>query len=161
MTHYRTYSLALAGILSLSFNLPHAESPKSAIEVFSWMAGCWEGKGDNRQLEEHWTQPAGQSMLGMSRVLAGGKTVAFEFMRILEDERGIVFIAQPSGQKETPFRLSQFKNQQATFENPDHDFPQRIIYRKEPDGSLLARIEGKENGKELGMDFPMKPGKCR
>ena len=46
------------------------------------------------------------------------------------------------------------------FENPQHDFPQRIIYRLEKDGSLLARIEGVNQGREKGINFPMKRAKC-
>ncbi len=33
------------------------------------------------------------------------------------------------------------------FENPEHDFPQRIIYERGDEGSLGARIEGIQNGK--------------
>ncbi|MGH8854313.1 MAG: hypothetical protein ACREWI_08545 [Telluria sp.] len=42
------------------------------------------------------------------------------------------------------------------FENPAHDFPQRIIYRRVGDTGLHARIEGK--GK--GIDFPMRRTAC-
>jgi hypothetical protein len=38
------------------------------------------------------------------------------------------------------------------FENEAHDFPQRVIYRREGD-RLLARIEGKIGGKERSADW--------
>ena len=53
-----------------------------------------------------------------------------------------------------------YEKQEAVFENPEHDFPQRIICRLGDDGSLNARIEGKRNGKEKEMDFLMKRVKC-
>jgi len=28
------------------------------------------------------------------------------------------------------------------FENPAHDFPKRITYRLQPDGTLVTRVEG-------------------
>ena len=40
------------------------------------------------------------------------------------------------------------------FENPAHDFPQRIIYRKEGAYKLNARIEGPMNGELKRIDFP-------
>jgi len=41
---------------------------------------------------------------------------------------------------------------EAVFENPRHDFPQRVIYSK-TDAGLTARIEGTMNGKSRGVDF--------
>lgn len=41
------------------------------------------------------------------------------------------------------------------FENPAHDFPQRVSYRLAPGGRLLARIEGTHYGVTRGIDFPM------
>ncbi|MGH9962382.1 MAG: DUF6265 family protein, partial [Pyrinomonadaceae bacterium] len=68
--------------------------------------------------------------------------------------------AQPSGQKEASFRLRQATDDSVVFENPAHDFPQRIIYRKHASGGLFGRIEGKRNGQERSIDFPMRRAKC-
>jgi hypothetical protein len=35
-----------------------------------------------------------------------------------------------------------------------------VIYRLQEDGSLLARIEGMEDGKARGVDFPMQRAPC-
>jgi hypothetical protein len=43
-----------------------------------------------------------------------------------------------------------------TVENPAHDFPQRISYRKRGADSLLARIEGGTRD----IDFPMRRVAC-
>jgi hypothetical protein len=65
----------------------------------------------------------------------------------------------PSGQ--TMLGMSRtVANGKAVFENPQHDFPQRIIYRLEKDGSLAAAIEGMSKGKLKRIDFPMKRAKC-
>jgi hypothetical protein len=56
--------------------------------------------------------------------------------------------------------LIKLQSREAVFENPEHDFPRRIIYRLEPDGSLFARIEGMPKGKLRGLDYPMKRGRC-
>ena len=49
---------------------------------------------------------------------------------------------------------------EVVFENPDHDFPQRIIYRLGDNGALLGRIEGNSEGQEVAVDFPMTRTKC-
>ena len=105
--------------------------------------------------------PAGGTMLGMNRTVRDAKTVAFEFMRIVEqDEGGLVFVASPSGQSTASFAMLSLNDREVIFENPDHDFPQRIIYRLISDEDLLGRIEGTINGTERAVDFPMKKTDC-
>ncbi len=131
------------------------------IADLAWLQGCWGSiTPGERKATEHWIKPEGGTMLGLSRTIAGGKTVAFEFMRIVQEDDGeIYFIAKPSGQTEARFQLIKSTNREAIFENPAHDFPQRIIYRREGD-SLLGRIEGLNNGMSKAIDFPMGRTSC-
>lgn len=100
-------------------------------------------------------------MLGLSRTVKGGKTVAHEFMQIRETAPGkLAYIAMPSGQATTTFALVQASANHAVFEDPAHDFPQRVIYRRDGDTILNARIEGTLNGKAKGIDFPMQRTSC-
>jgi hypothetical protein len=89
-----------------------------------------------------------------------GQTREFEFMRIMEEENGDVYlVATPSGERETRFKLREVKGSEAVFENAAHDFPQRIIYRRDGD-SLIGRIEGVSEGKERAVDFPLTRVSC-
>jgi hypothetical protein len=129
------------------------------VQSLTWLTGCW--RSADGSVTEQWMKPEGGTMLGMNRTVAAGKTVAWEFLRIVQDENGTVsFIALPSGQKETAFRLTKSGDREATFENPDHDFPQRVIYRLREDGSLLGRIEGISKGKHKSADFPLNRVSC-
>ena len=129
------------------------ETPAPSVQQLAWMAGSWEGTAGKASIEEHWTHPAGGTMFAVSRTIVGGKTVAFEFLRIERREDGIFYVAQPGGRPPTDFKLAKLEGQTVAFENPQHDFPQRIIYRKNADGSLHARVEGERNGKTSGQDF--------
>lgn len=81
-------------------------------------------------------------MFGTGRTIVKGKTVEFEYMQIRQEELGgIVFIAKPSGQTEASFKLVSASEREITFENPVHDFPKKVTYRLEKDGSLLATID--------------------
>jgi len=105
--------------------------------------------------------PAGGSMLGVSRTERNDKTVFFEFLRIVEEEDGWSgLIASPAGQETARFEMIDFGTDQVVFENPDHDFPQRITYRLTADGKLLGRIEGNVNGAPRTVDFPMTRVAC-
>lgn len=138
-----------------------AQTQKPAINDLSWLAGCWEANNNGREINEQWMKPAGGVMLGMGRTVANGKVREYEFLQVREDADGaIYYVAKPSGQPEASFKLIKLQNREAVFENPQHDFPQRIIYRLQPDGSLFARIEGTANGNPRGFDYPMKRAKC-
>ena len=112
----------------------------STIAQVAWIAGTWSGGGGGATFEERWTPPAGGAMLAVSRTLKGNRMVAFEFLRIVERNGGLVYIAQPDGRPPTDFVLTEIAADSAIFENPAHDFPKMIRYAKRPDGSLEARI---------------------
>jgi Domain of unknown function (DUF6265) len=94
-------------------------------------------------------------MLGMSRTVAKDRIVEHEFLQIRVQEGRLVYLAKPSGQPEATFTAITASAREVIFENPAHDFPQRILYRLQPDGNLAARIEGTEKGQTRGIDFPM------
>ena len=152
--------LLLLAVFSIVFLEVLPGEKKPAIENLFWLSGCWDNGDTLRRYEEQWMKPAGNSMLGMSRTVAKGKTVEYEFLQIRQQPNGaIYYVALPSGQPQDSFRLVKTGSQELVFENPEHDFPQRIIYRLKGD-SLVARIEGKSKGKERGVDFPMKRAGC-
>ena len=151
-------------ILVLTFSIisKAQKNSISAITDFDGMAGCWENRDPTKGLliSEQWMSPAGTSILGMGRTVKNGKTVGFEFMRIEQTPDGISFIARPHENKEeTAFRLKSSTQNEVVFENLEHDFPQRVIY-KLLGTKLVGRIEGNQNGKFLGIDFPMNKIKC-
>ena len=140
---------------------PHGEEAKSSlIGRLGWLAGCWERTNGERRVEEQWMKPRGGTMFGMGRTVVGEKTSEYEQMQIREDGSQLVFTAKPSGQEEASFRSIELTGASVVFENKAHDFPQRVIYRRQEDGTLLARIEGEENGKVRGVDFPMRRAAC-
>jgi len=143
------------------FIMPASASPDS-ISDLAWLSGCWAASNQEAGSGEQWMPPAGGTMLGVNRMVRDSKTVAFEFMRIVEqDNGGIEFMASPSGQGTTSFLMVSVNDREVIFENPDHDFPQRIIYRLLSDEDLLGRIEGTIDGEERAVDFPMKRTECQ
>ena len=120
----------------------------------SWISGDWQTEpGGRRQIEEHWTTAAAGSMMGVSRTIAGDKTVEFEYLRIEQRADGIYYIAHPKARcPGTDFKLTSASATEAIFENPQHDFPKRIIYRKTEDG-LTASIDAGEGSKSVSFVF--------
>jgi len=148
-------------VLLAAPRLANSQVTQPTIKDLAWIAGRWERSSPGREVVEQWLAPAGGLMIGMSRTVVGDKVREFEFLRIHQQEDGDIFyIALPSGQQEASFKLAKYAAQEAVFENPEHDFPQRIIYRVQGD-SLFARIEGTVQGELKSVNFPFRRTSCR
>ncbi len=135
------------------------QKPDWKIADLAWMSGSWSTVQGKTQIEEHWTKVAGDSMIGMGRTVSGGKTVFFEYLRIEARADGIYYVAHPRARPGTDFKLTRLSSNEALFENPAHDNPKKILYRKNADGSLTARVEGDEKGKPVSEEFHYRPMK--
>jgi hypothetical protein len=127
-----------------------------SISRLAWLAGSWKHETARMAFEEKWVKLSDTLFRGESTTvsLPDRKTIASESL-ILADMGGEIFyIARPS-QNPLPvaFKLVRADDGSATFENPKHDFPTRITYTRNPDGSLDARVEGVENGKQRAIRF--------
>jgi hypothetical protein len=150
--------VVLGAAVSLSAAVSRQDSP---IDKARWLAGCWELRGQNRLTVEMWMAPAGGLMMGASRTVVGGVAREFEHLRIRAEGTSLSYIALPSGQKETVFPGKQVSDTLLVFENLQHDFPQRILYRRAGADSLVARIEGPgPNSTPRGFNFPMRRVSC-
>ncbi|HEY2964543.1 MAG TPA: DUF6265 family protein [Pyrinomonadaceae bacterium] len=137
------------------FLLTNLSVQTPTITDLSWIAGDWQtAPGARAQIEEHWTTAAGGTMMGMSRTVSGEKTVEFEYLRIEQRADGIYYVAHPKARcPGTDFKLTRSSATEAVFENPQHDFPKRIIYRKTADDSLTATIDGGEGSKAMSFAY--------
>jgi hypothetical protein len=137
---------------------PPAATAAVAINQLTWLGGHWRMEKAGRVVDEHWMTPVAGVMLGMSRTVSRGKVIEHEFIQIREGPGGALFyIALPSGQKEAAFQVVSLSATEAVFENPQHDFPQKISYALQADGTLLAAIEGPgKDGQLRRIEFPYK-----
>ena len=119
------------------------EPAKAVIGDVAWLAGAWvgtRGAEGTTSIEERWTAPLGGAMLASSRTVSRGKMTAFEYLRIVERDGGLVYAAQPGGAAPTEFVLTELSPTRAVFENPRHDYPKRIVYELSAAGGLSATI---------------------
>jgi len=126
---------------------------EAAVTDMNWLTGAWDGTRGSSSIEERWSPPRGGAMLGVSRTVKDGKMVAFEYLRIVERDGGLVYVAQPNGAAPTEFVLTELGTARAVFENPRHDSPQRIVYELSADGSLSASIGFVNGGRPQRFEF--------
>jgi hypothetical protein len=126
---------------------------QGGLSALSFMAGAWEGRDGELEMEELWLEAKGGVMLGLHRDVKGGRVVSFEFLRLEARADGVVYHASPGGRPPTPFTLVESGDRRAVFANPKHDFPQRILYWLDAEGSLHARVEGPQDGRTVGEEW--------
>ena len=140
---------------------PAAAQRAGVVSRLAWVSGCWQRVARNGQtIDEQWMAPRAEMMLGMSRTVRGDSLIEYEQLRIFERGGRAVYYAAPVRQTPTEFVAASVSDTLVVFENPQHDFPQRIIYRKRGADSLIARIEGTANGMPRGIDFPYAKTRC-
>lgn len=148
------------GLYRHAEDIPLPTPAKAAIADVAWIAGAWVGtRSSGSSIEERWSPPLGGAMLAVSRTVnATGKMVAFEYLRIVEREGGLVYAAQPNGAPKTEFVLTEFGpteagGKRAVFDNPRHDYPKRIVYELSADGKLSATTGYMKGGTPRRYDF--------
>lgn len=155
---------ALAALLPLAAASRHAvvvdDRNADALAPVAWLAGDWETRDTTPYVEEHWTGPAGGAMLGNSRAVRDGKMTEFEFLRIEARGEEVFYMPQPAGKPPLDFKFTPTTKDEAVFVNPGHaDHLKRIVYRRNADGTLTARIEGASGGRSFAQHWHYFPQK--
>lgn len=130
------------------------------IDRVSWLGGCWLGVTSARVIEENWTVPRGRSMIGVSRTFRGDSLVEYELVVLRERDGRLAYEAHPSGQPVAEFPAREVTDSSVLFENPGHDYPQRIGYRRVGSDSLVAWIDGAVGGRARRVEFPYARTRC-
>ena len=139
--------------------VPAARAQHTLKDV-AWMVGCWEQRTGERRRVERWYEPTGDGMRGTSRSFNGTAETAGERLRLALDSGTLVYAAHPSSQSYTEFRARTVSSTELLFENPAHDFPQRIIYRPHGADSLLVQVEGDRDGRQPPIAFRFRKAPC-
>jgi hypothetical protein len=135
------------------------EETYSQITKAQWLLGRWENNSAEGNMSETWTSENDSVMIGSAFVVAANDTVFAESMTLEQQKGQLTFIVSVPGQndeKPVAFGLTKSSDDQLVFENPKHDFPNKIIYRKFGNDSLVAEISGIRDGKKASEQFPMK-----
>lgn len=112
-----------------------------SLEPLDWLAGSWSGESEKQTTEEVWLAPRGGVMLGLNRSTGEPEKASYVYLRIQSTVDGITYFARPMGEQETAFPMKSMTPGEVVFENPSHDFPQRITYRLNAE-QLQVEIEG-------------------
>ena len=135
--------------------VPAAASQSEGIGDLEWLVGTWARSGG--RIEETWRRLGDTLLEGASYIVDGetGTKRQDEWILLTSMDGDVYYITKPRGNPEpTAFQLVATGDDTATFENRNHDFPQRIIYKRVGEAAMTVTIEGPgENGETRSIDF--------
>lgn len=126
------------------------------LDDFGWLLGSWKHESATSTTYETWRKLSELTFEGESwRVSkATGQRVFGEALLLAEMGSDIFYLPKvPENEYPVAFKLTASTKTQAVFENPKHDFPQKIHYKLNVDGSLVAVVEGVVNGEPRRVEF--------
>jgi hypothetical protein len=125
------------------------------IEKLSWIIDKWISLSGESIIYENWKKLDDTTFTGVSHTVKNGDTVFTEKLKIEKIDNDIFYTAVVAHNPgPVSFKLVELGENKAVFENPEHDFPNRIIYILKDDGSLYARIESKnKKGEPVTGEF--------
>lgn len=132
------------------------------LDMAGWLIGKWQNKSAEGNINEIWVIENDSTYTGKSYFIAGKDTVTSERISLTQIDEELFYIPTVKDQNDgqsVRFRMTSISNDQLVFENPEHDFPQKISYTKISTDYLLAEISGTMNGKERSEQFPMRKEK--
>jgi len=151
-------STVLLSAVIISCNGNKAEK-SNEIKKADWLIGDWENKSPQGDLSESWQKINDSVYKGQSYFIKGKDTLHFESIVLSETGGAVKYSPQVKGQnddKPVDFKLTSATDKQLVFENPAHDFPQKITYAKVTNDSLVVEISGMQQGKPASEKYPMK-----
>lgn len=138
------------------FLLPACKT-SSELSDLNWILGKWQVNESNNF--EEWEKIDDHLFRGKGLVVKKNDTLITETIEIVQQDKTLYYIPVVTGQNEgkpVAFKLVARKRDEFIFENKTHDFPQRIIYVKNGEEQIDARIEGKKEGFFTEMKFKLK-----
>ncbi len=151
------------GLIAAAALVAGGELGTDPYQHLGWLSGHWRGEGAAKAggrewHEEVWSAPAGLRMTGRGRTGVGTVVRSTESLTIRPGAGGATMLeARPAGQKPHSFRRRPSTGErELVFEDPYHDYPQRITYRREGD-VLTATISRMDGSRAVSWVYRLQP----
>lgn len=160
-----TYSVFAAALFAVACNETNPSSsplPKPTVSAtfknVQWLSGRWEGVAPGVKFGESWETLNDSVLSGKGFFVVGADTVSSETLRLVAEGENLFYeptVKNQNDGKAVRFKLTSQTENSLVFENPAHDFPQKISYLLLGPDSLQAEISGVQEGKARSEQFPM------
>ncbi len=128
------------------------------LEKANWLLGTWQMETLNGNLKEIWSSKNDSTFLGQSYFINKKDTIHSETIDLVENNGVLQYIATIKGENQnlpTTFNFTETEESELVFENPKHDYPNKICYKLKDSLNLEITISGKLLGKKSSEIFKM------
>jgi hypothetical protein len=132
---------------------------KEKIKAANWLLGNWENVSKDGKLSENWIKINDSTFEAQSLFIKDKDTLHFESINLQQKGEELTYSATVKGQNNDEaiaFKLTISNEKEMTFENPKHDYPQKISYTLVTPDNLVAKISGIQQGKPSSETYSMK-----
>jgi Domain of unknown function (DUF6265) len=128
------------------------------LEQLAWFIGRWtQVEGPDLVSFEEWKRASPTLFEGKSWTQYHTDTVHVETIDLVLEGEDIYYIPTvPENNGPVRFKMTKLEGKAVSFENPEHDFPQKISYALQGDSLLMATISGSKGGQEAKKEFPLR-----
>ena len=152
---------ATAILSTLIFTACKKEDEKAPLEIekVKWISGEWQNKSKDGILTESWERINDTVFNAVCYFVHGKDTLHNEKISLKQANNAIVYspvVKGENGNRPVDFKMTSVNANELVFENPKHDYPQKIVYTKITADSLVTKISGMVRGKPYSETYPMK-----
>lgn len=147
----------LAGLLLTNCNNKKSGEKFELLKSASFLIGNWEHRSLEGTLTETWTKVNDSTYHGEAYFIKEDDTLHHEQISLSQQGTVLTYSPVVKGQnngKPVRFNLTDSQGKGLIFENPSHNYPQKISYTMLKD-SLVAEISGQQQGKQSKERFVM------
>jgi hypothetical protein len=149
-------------LIILSFASCQKSKEVSKIVGTDWLLGKWENKSADGNLLEIWKKANDSLFIGESYFIKGKDTLHSEQIQLKQKGENLFYIPTVKGQnndKPVTFKYKDTIGKQLVFENPKHDYPQKILYLQISKDRMIIEISGMQQGKVSSSKYSLKKTK--
>ena len=137
-----------------------SEKKFDKLQKMNWLLGNWENEMPEGVLTETWTKENDSTFSGTTYFIINKEDTVHSETIILKQLNDELFyrptVKGQNNDEPVDFKLSSESENSFSFENPKHDYPQKIVYKKVNETNLVATISGMQQGKQSSESYPMK-----
>lgn len=131
----------------------------SKIVGIDWLVGKWENKSDDGNLLEIWRKVNDSLFSGESYFIKEKDTLHSEKIELKQQGEELLYTTIIKGQnndKPVTFINNIETTKQLVFENPNNEYPRKIVYKPFAKDHLLIEISGIQQEKPSAIRYSMK-----
>ncbi|MFM2213669.1 MAG: hypothetical protein RL427_932 [Bacteroidota bacterium] len=151
-------SIAVLSLFLLVSCQKKSDTNYEKLNKMSWLKGRWEQKLPEGLLVENWKSENDSTFSGETYFIISKDTLHYEDLKLVQKEDKLIYVATVKGQNNdqpVEFKLTSDNDKTFDFENPTHDYPQKITYTQVNASQIKATISGKQQGKSSQESFIM------